>query len=266
MTPNSFLYVALGFYLLGTLAVFGSIVHRSQSLQNAALGLMIAGFASHTVFIGTICARTGHPPLTNLPETTTFIAWVVFAVKLVLHFRYKVRAAAFFVYPLVLGLLGISALVGETVVHLDPSMRSALFTSHLLLTTVGIAALMIGLAFTLLYQLQERSLKSKRRGATWEWIPSLRVCDVVSYRALALGFSIYTAGLLAGMLWAYRVHSAVLTFGVKEAGALVAWVMFAVLLQFHISGTFRTRRTLVVAAVAFLAIFASLFGIRRVGP
>ena len=74
---------------------------------------MIAGFVAHTFWIGTICVRTHHPPLTNLPEAAAFIAWTVFRVELALFIRYRVHAASFFVYPLVLMLLTVSAVVSE---------------------------------------------------------------------------------------------------------------------------------------------------------
>lgn len=265
MEPNLFLYVALGFYASGTLAILGSLSRRRRNLQRIALGLMLAGFVSHTIFIGTICSRTGHPPITNLPETAAFISWVVFAVELVLQLRFKVRAVAFFVYPLVLLLLTVAAVVGETAVPLSSELDSRLFIAHLLFSSVGLAALLIALAFTLLYQIQEQALKEKRRGAWYDWIPSLRVCDLLSYRSLAIGFSIYTLGILAGVVWAYRT-AAVASVGAKEIGAVFAWVMFAILLQSYLDGTFRTRRNLFVAAAAFISVVVSIFGIQRIGP
>ena len=105
---------------------------------------MIAGFVAHTIWIGTICARTGHPPITNLPETASFMAWTIFAVELVLYVRYRVYAAVFFVYPLVLLLLTLSAVAGENFRVLDPELRSNVFTTHLLLSTVGVAGLIFG--------------------------------------------------------------------------------------------------------------------------
>src|SRR5215217_8008743 len=99
------LYLALALYALGTLAALATLFVRGKGLQYAGLAFMIGGFVAHTVWIGTICAATGHPPLTNLAETTSFVAWVVFAVELGLWLRYRVYAASFFVYPLVLLLL-----------------------------------------------------------------------------------------------------------------------------------------------------------------
>src|ERR1043166_6782342 len=112
MSPNVTLYVALALYAAGTVAALASLF-GGKRLQTAGLVLMLAGFVSHPVWIGTICARTHHPPLTNLPETAAFLSWTIFVVELVLLVRYRVQAASFFVYPLVLMLLTVAAVVHE---------------------------------------------------------------------------------------------------------------------------------------------------------
>jgi len=264
MSPNLPLYLAILFYAGATAVVLVSLVARNVSLQRVSLILAGAGFISHTIWIGIICAKTDHPPLTNLPEAAAFIAWTILAVKFVLHFKFRIHAAAFFVYPLVLMLMIISAIVREPFAPLDPALRSNLFTAHLLLTTVGVAGLLIGLAFTIVYSIQERALKSKSRGALYDWIPSLRVCDLVTYRALAIGFVIYTLGILAGILWSYRTTAGLTTIRAKEVGAYVAWILFAALLQSHISGPHKLRRDLVISAAAFISILVAILGIHRV--
>jgi ABC-type uncharacterized transport system permease subunit len=256
------LYVALACYALGTIAAFLSLFIKEKRLQHTGLILMIGGFAAHTVWIGTICARTGHPPITNLPEAASFVAWVVFAVELGLWIRYRVYAASFFVYPLVLLLLTLSAVVGENFTVLDPQLRSNVFLVHLLMSTVGTAGLFIGLAFGLLASLQDRALKNKTRGRLWEWIPSLDVCKRVSYRALAIGFSIYTIGLLAGVLWSFRTTAGFMDMRAKQIGAITAWILFGILLQSYVANTYRRKRMLFVSAGAFVAIIVAILGIR----
>ena len=263
MSPNATLYVALVLYALGTLLAFGTLFSRDRRPQLVALGFMIAGFVSHTIWIGGICVRTGHPPLTNLPEASAFMSWTVFAVELVLFIRYRVHAASFFVYPLVLMLATVAAVVREPFAKMAPAMRSNLFTAHILFSTVGVAALFIGLAFTVLAVLQDRSLKSKRRGALWDWIPSLSICKQLSYRALAVGFSIYTLGILCGILWSYRTTAELMDLRLKQVAAIVAWVLFAVLLQSHISGAYRARRTMIISACAFVATLVAILGIHH---
>ena len=133
---------------------------------------------------------------------------------------------------------------------------------HLLMSTLGTAGLFIGLAFGLLALLQDRALKRKTRGRLWEWIPSLDVCSMVSYRALAIGFSIYTIGILTGVLWSVRTNVGLMDFRAKQIGALVAWVLFGVLLHSYVNNTYRRKRTLFISAGAFIAICIALLGIR----
>lgn len=260
--PTDTLYVALACYALGTLAALASLWIRDTRLQRTGLLFMIGGFAAHTMWIGTICARTGHPPITNLPEAASFIAWTVFAVELALWVRYRVYGAVFFVYPLVLLLLTISAVVGESFRVLDPELRSSVFTAHLLLSSIGVAGLLIGLAFGLLALFQDRALKRKTRGRLWEAIPSLDVCRKVSHNALAIGFSIYTLGLLAGVLWSYRTDAGFMDIRSKQLGAVSAWILFGVLLQSYVSNTYRRKRTLFISAGAFISIVIAIVGIR----
>ena len=264
MSPNATLYIALVLYAIGTLLALGTLFSRERRPQLIALGFMIAGFVSHTIWIGGICVRTGHPPLTNLPEASAFMSWTLFAVELVLFIRYRVHAASFFVYPLVLMLATVAAVVREPFAKMPQALRSNLFMAHILFSTVGVAALFIGLAFTLLAFLQDRSLKRKQRGALWEWIPSLNICKRLSYRSLAIGFSIYTLGLLFGILWQYRTSAELLDLRVKQIGALVAWVLFASLLQTYISGAYRARRTMLISACAFVATLVAILGIHHV--
>jgi ABC-type uncharacterized transport system permease subunit len=262
MSPNLTLYLALALYAAGTVMALATLFTREKRPQHVALGMMIAGFVAHTAWISTICIRTHHPPLTNLPEAAGFMAWVIFAVELALFIRYRVHAASFFVYPLVLMLLTVSAVVREPFVK-SPAAVSRLFITHILLTTTGVAGLLIGLAFGGLAWAQDRALKTKHRGALWDWIPSLSVCKKVSYRALAIGFSVYTLGILAGILWSYRTTAELMDFRVKQIGALVAWVLFAIVLQAYVNDTYRTRRTAIIGACAFVAIVVAILGIHH---
>ena len=264
ISPYFALFAALVLYAAGTLVTFASLFTKLKSAQNGALGFMIAGWLAHTVWIGTICVRTHHPPLTNLPEAAAFMGWTLFAVELVLFIKYRVQAASFFVYPAVLILATVSAVVREPFAQMPQAMRSRIFTAHVLLSTIGVAALLVGLCFTILAFLQDRSLKRKTRGPLWEWIPSLSVCKMVGYRSLAIGFSVYTLGILSGILWSYRTTAEFMDLRVKQVSAVIAWVLFATLLQSYISGSYRSRRVVLVSVGAFVAVVVAILGIHHV--
>lgn len=263
LASTDLLYAALSLYGVGTsIALCSLLFARRTRAQHVAFIVMIAGFVAHTMFIGTICVRTGHPPLVNLAEVAAFISWSILLLELAIYARLRIYAAALLVYPLVLLLLLITAIVGDPFAPINASQHSSLFTAHLLLSTLGVAVLFIGLAFSLIAAAQDRSLKSKRRGRLWDWIPSLDVCNAVSYRALAAGFVLYTIGLMAGFAWSFRTSPGSVELHAKQIGAIMAWALFAILLQSQVTGVLRTRRTtLALSAAAFVAVVISIFGI-----
>jgi ABC-type uncharacterized transport system permease subunit len=263
MLLNLTLYITAAVYALGTALVLGSLHNRSARLQQWAMGVMIGGFALHTVWIGMNCVATQQAPLADLPDITSFVAWTILLVSVALYFRYRVQAAAFFVYPLVLLLMMITIALYSRAVHPNPALDSRLFLMHLLLSSVGIAALFVGVAFYFLYRFQHHSLKMKKQGPLFEWIPSLQVCEVLSYRALAIGFTVYTVGILLGFLWSYRTTAEIFSMRAKEIGAIAGWVFFAALIQSYISGTYRTQKNLVISVVAVLSILVAIFGIQH---
>jgi ABC-type uncharacterized transport system permease subunit len=263
LASTDLLYAALSLYGAGTsIALCSLLFARRTRAQHVAFIVMIAGFVAHTAFIGTICVRTGHPPLVNLPEVAAFISWTILLIELVIYARLRIYAAALIVYPLALLLLLITAIVGDPFAQINASERASLFTTHVLLSTLGVATLFIGLAFSLIAAAEDRSLRSKRRGWLWDWIPSLEICNAVSYRALFAGFVLYTIGLITGFVWSFRTSSGSTDFHAKQIGAVIAWVLFAILLQSQVTGVLHKRRTtLALSAAAFIAVVISIFGI-----
>lgn len=253
----------IALYATGAVLALAALNGRSARLETVGTWTMVAGLVAHTVWIGTICARTGHPPLTNLPEIATFLSWTVLVLALLLRLRFRVDAAAFFVYPAVLLLVIVSALIAGRYDPLEEAVRSKLFVTHLLLTTLGMAGLLLGAVFTWLYHLHQHSLRTKRRNRLYDWIPSLKMCDDLSFRGLAVGFSLYTGGILAGALWAYRTVGEPMSLRGKELGAIAAWLLFAVLLRSYTSGSFRLRRNLVISVAAVACLAVALTGIRH---
>src|SRR5471032_938442 len=86
LVSTDLLYAALALYGAGTSIALASLLFpRQTGGQRAAFIVMIAGFVAHTIFIGTICMRTGHPPLVNLAEIAAFIAWTILLIDLAIY-------------------------------------------------------------------------------------------------------------------------------------------------------------------------------------
>src|SRR5207342_3200198 len=109
--------------------------------------------------------------------------------------QYGVRALSVFVLPVVV-VLGLGLPTGLRALTLTPAARSAWIWVHVSLALLGLAALVLNFAGAVMYLLQERQLKARRRqpGSVYYRLPSLETLDRLTYRALTFGFPFLTAG------------------------------------------------------------------------
>ncbi len=147
---------------------------------------------------------------------------------------------------------GIAILSGS-----QAQVRGALLPVHISLALIGVAALALACGVAVLYLLLERQLKHKRFGRVFHRFPSLETLDQINYRCVTIGFPIYTIALLLGGLWAYRLLDGAGQFRLEWGMALLAWLLFGVLLQARIIVGWRGRR----AALLTIAGFSVVLGV-----
>jgi ABC-type transport system involved in cytochrome c biogenesis permease subunit len=117
----------------------------------------------------------------------------------------------------------------------------------------GYAAIVLSFGASLLYLIQERSLKSRRLGGLLSRLPALEVIDEIGLRSLLLGFPFMTIGLIVGMALAQQTFGVINFFDPKIFLSLLMWAVYMVLLYTRWSSGWRGRRAAYLASGAFAA-------------
>ena len=113
---------------------------------------------SHTVFWFVVIASV---------FVTSLITANIIAVKLILFLGFLVPAGII-VFPLVFLLTFMAATRQQPFLLLTPGMRKGWLSAHIALIFIGYAALILSFCASLLYLIQQRSLKSKfTTGQPW---------------------------------------------------------------------------------------------------
>jgi ABC-type transport system involved in cytochrome c biogenesis permease subunit len=169
------------------------------------------------------------------------------------YIRYRTTAPGIFVFPLVF-LLAFSAAVGQQPPQFtSPLLRSGWIFVHIALIFTGYAALFFSFAASLLYLLQERSLKLKQATGLLSRLPALEVIDQMGYRSLLLGFPFMTFGIIAGLVIAQVEFGARYFSDPKVALSLLMYAVYIVLLYTRWNSGWRGRRAAFLSTFAFLA-------------
>jgi ABC-type transport system involved in cytochrome c biogenesis permease subunit len=118
------LQVTLALYTLGLMHSIFGFYQKRQIFVYVALGMVVCGFLSHTVFLVTLGLERRHFPITNLPESLSFFAWSITLTFIVASLRYRMNVLGAFVLPLVSLLTIVSEIVWEENHAIPPSLRA----------------------------------------------------------------------------------------------------------------------------------------------
>lgn len=262
VSPSMAFWVAVGLYSLSSIS-FLLVVSGRLRWRTPALALCAVAALAHATDIGWRGTLQVHPAQ-SVREALGFLAFMLSAGYLLACLRYRLSLAGVALVPLVLGLLLVARL---TPAGGDTLGLTALGRIHISLATIGVATFALAAALSVVYLVEDRTLKKKRfdtlsfrdKGAPLESL------DRNVHRLVWFGFPIFTVALVLGLIWGTKRGEG---FDRPEYPlAFITWSAFAALLVTRTAYGWRGRRsarlTLVGFAAALLVLLVYL--IRRVG-
>jgi ABC-type uncharacterized transport system permease subunit len=263
--PILWLRVALGCYAMGLLYAVLALARRGFSLNRIAMPAMSLGMVFHVVSLIEAVLLSGQLALTSAHNAESLLALLIMAGFMIVYLVYHTTSPGIVIFPLVFVLTFITATGQQPFLLPSPAVRSSWLLAHIALIFTGYAALFLSFGASVLYLLQERSLKSKKAGIMTR-LPALEVIDEIGYRALMLGFPFMTLGLIAGMVIAQATYGRVNFVDPKILLSILMWAVYLVLLYTRWSAGWRGRRAaylatgaLASAIVAWAANYFSVF-------
>ena len=254
------LRLTIGFYSVGLLHSFLTIITRKKTLFRVALAGISAGFICHVLAISLAWSETRHPPISELQGVLSFFALVIVLAFLLSYARYRLDSLSVFVFPLAFILTLAANLTSVSSRPYPEILRSLWLYIHVPGIFLGYAALFVAFASGVMYLIQENELKRRRPQAFYYRLPSLEVCDELGYRALSIGFPLLTAGIVAGALW-----QAPWQIDAKIIASFITWITYAVLITYRLSAGLRGRRAALMAIGGFILILVTFIGTRSQG-
>ena len=254
--------LALTFYfasvIIGIVELFTSTKATSRLMFSAA----ILGLVMHTAYIAGRYITAGHIPISSAHEATSFFAWCIVVLFLVLELRHKVGLLGSFIMPLVMVLLIASSLLPREVKPLSPVLQSNWFGVHTVLAFAGNAAFALACGVGIMYLVQEHYVKSKQLGGMFQRLPSLQSLDYINYRLITIGFPLLTLAIISGALWAESAWGGYWRWDPREVWALVTWLIYATILHSRLLAGWRGRRAAILSIIGFISILIAFFGIK----
>ncbi|NVM56889.1 MAG: cytochrome c biogenesis protein CcsA [Desulfobacterales bacterium] len=246
-------------YIASSLGYQGYVLFQKRPVYRVANILLWVGFLCHTGVIALQYFEGGHFPVQSLHETLSTFGWAVVGVFLILQIRFHLMVLGALVAPLATLSVVIASILPQPPVELDPLFKGMWRTFHVATLIVGNAAFAIACLVGILYLIQERAIKDKKRGFFFRRLPSLKLLDSMGYTCLIVGFPMLTFGIITGAIYAQMVRGRFWSWDLREIAAGITWLVFAALLHERLAVGWQGRRAAVMTIAGFMVLLFTFF-------
>jgi cytochrome c-type biogenesis protein CcsB len=255
---TTFLYFAIIGYGAALLSALILLASGKRMFSVASLVIMAAAVLAHTIALAARTIEFGHPPITNLYEYMTVLAWFAALGHFFIVRAFKNDFVAAFTIAVILMLMFIVALLPvEGTKNLMPALRSYWLYIHVSAAAASEGFFAIGFASSVLYL-----IKSGLRQGTplHARLPEPRQLDAITYRTIIVGYVLFTLGaLFAGAVWAYRAWGSFWSWDPKETTSLIVWIIYSIYLHLRVNRNVEGRLPHVLSIAGFIAALVTFF-------
>ena len=249
MTVQVLQWTAAVYLAAGLVAGLG-LGLETRRIERASVVLLILGALLHVVSFVLLHTAENPPPVTNLREACSFMAWVGVVFYLILLKRSRLQRLVVLVAP--------AAFLGAFLAALRPpsTVPTVVATglgphAHVLLASAGLSLLGLAGLAGVIFLIEHARLKSKKPLDRHFPLPSLEALDRVNAVALGVGFLLLTLGVITGIIWLQAAKGVPWSGTAHETWTFVAWVFYLALAFARFTGKQGSRRSAISAVAGF---------------
>jgi ABC-type uncharacterized transport system permease subunit len=272
------LRVAAILYAAGSIAVFPAVLYGLIRWRKSCVHLAGMAYFFHFVSIVEMLAQAHRWMPVDARQVESLLGFAVAGLFFLVWWLYDAISLGIFVLPITFFVVFVPSLGAERYVFPSEGVRISWLVAHIAALMAAYVALGFSLLASILYLVQERRLKSKRKpgeDSSWlplDWMPPLDTLERIAHATLEFGFPCMTVGLLIGSVLAQEtVLGAAYFRDPKVIASFAMWAVYVTLLFVRRSAGLRGRRAAYLAGGVFLVMLAVLVAnvfsrVHRFGP
>jgi len=261
MNESTIFTLSFSLYIGSALFYLAFLYSKRKAMARTGFILALLGLVLHTLALVLRTVQSGHAPFTNMYESLSFLAWATVLAYLIIEWKFQAPRPGAYLLLIVVGLMALasSPLMPKDATPLVPALQSYWLWLHVSVTLLGEAFFAVAFITSIMYL---RAEAREKAGAAPKGTLTAERLDSISYRAISVGFPLFTlGGLVFGMVWAYKAWGTYWSWDPKEVWSLITWFVFALYLHTRIVMGWKGRRSAAIAIIGFLAALFTYFGV-----
>nr|YP_009668273.1 CcsA [Bazzania praerupta]QCW59048.1 CcsA [Bazzania praerupta] len=298
-------HISFSFLCLATLIYWGKFIYvNDERLDIAGKTIMIIIFLCMTIFLLIRWILLKHFPLSNLYESSPFLAWGLTLIHSILESKTKNNWLGIITAPSAMLAHGFATLGLPKEMHqlfpLVPALQSHWLMMHVTTMILSYSALLCGsllaIVSLIVASTKQKNFSPVKYNTNLVFnFPMYKDCEEMvdnkiyyesrktlyfinfrkwqviheldnhSYRIISFGFPLLTIGILSGAVWANEAWGSYWNWDPKETWALITWLIFATYLHTRMIKNWGTKRSTLIASSGFSIIWICYLGVNLLG-
>jgi len=252
------------FYALSAVYFGARFFFKKEKTRTLAFLFLLLGLVTHSLDLIVFSLEHRHFPATNFVEAFSLLTCLTILLFVLIARKDEMDALALVLLPITVISIILSFLYRSGDQAATPVLRGGWIYIHIPLMILSVASLAISFLMAIMYLLQEKQLKSKHPAFFFDRLPSIEVCEDLSYRSLWFGFFLLTFGIITGSIWSKYLRDVYWSWDHKEVWSIITWALYAVLIHGRMLAAWRGRKAAYLAIVGFVFILFAFAGVSQV--
>ncbi|MGE5352385.1 MAG: inner membrane protein YpjD [Acidobacteriota bacterium] len=246
-------------YSLTFLVYLYDFVKEKNRFSNSKRIFLFVTLIFHTFYLLVRTIDFNHPPITNVFEIFTVLAFAISCSYFILELLTDIRGTGLFIIVFSLIFQLISSLFIQDLIEVREVLRNRMLGLHVISALLGYSGITISAVYGLLFWILYKEIKLNKFGLIFERLPSLEKLEQLSYYSVVIGFVLLTIAIIIGAVWLPSAFPNFNWFDPKLVATGFVWLLYGLGILSKTVGGWRGKKVIVFSIAGFcLSIFSIL--------
>lgn len=250
--------ILLPFLYILTFAVYSYDFWKGvKSFANSKRLFLFLTLIVHLVYLLLRTHEFDHPPITNVFEIFTILAFCVGFSYFILELVTDIRGTGPFIIIFSIVFQVISSLFIKDLVEVKDVLRSHLLGAHVFSALLGYSGITISAVYGFLYLTLYKEIKLNKFGLVFNRLPNLETLETLSFYSAVIGFILLTIAIVIGIIWLPQAFPNFKYSDPKLVGTSLVWTLYGIGIASKTFGQWRGKKVVTLSILGFILAITS---------
>ena len=257
------LRVAAVLYAGASFASFPAVLYSKERWRSVCVHVGGIALFFHFVSVVEMLTLAHRWVPVGIRESESLLGFAIAVLFFITWWVYGSMSLGIFALPVTFFIVFVPSLGADRYTFPSNGVRASWLVAHIAALLAAYAALGFSMLASVLYLVQERRIKSKRKPGedSWwaplDWLPPLDTLERIAHSTLLFGFPCMTVGLVIGSVLVQESDLGAAYYrDPKVVASFIMWAVYVLLLFLRSTAGLRGRRAAYLSGAVFVVMLA----------